>query len=74
MREGGREGGGESRTGKLFYTSTCPRVTVTGDLLWHKADTALESDASNQTLADQVVGEGLLVRSLSIRAGGTATP
>lgn len=64
----------ENAEEKLFYTSTCPRVKVTGDLWWHKADTALESDASNQTLADQVVGEGLLVRSLSIRAGGTATP
>lgn len=32
-------------------------MTVTGDLWWHKADTALVSDALNQTLA---AGEGLL--------------
>lgn len=54
-----REGGGERGTGKPFLTSTCPRVTVTGDLWWHKTDTALEPDASTQTSADKIVGEGL---------------
>lgn len=49
--------GGQRMAGR---TSTCPREMVTSDLWWHKTDTVLESDAWNQTLAGQIVGEGLL--------------